>query len=75
MKTKSYKPKKVSIVTLGCSKNTVDSEVILNQLQSGNLNAEHENDKGADTIIINTCGFIENAKQLLQRVKMLTEGS
>jgi ribosomal protein S12 methylthiotransferase len=63
MKTKSYKPKKVAIVTLGCSKNTVDSEVILNQLENGKLNAEHENDKDADTIIINTCGFIENAKQ------------
>jgi ribosomal protein S12 methylthiotransferase len=63
MKTKSYKPKKVAIVTLGCSKNTVDSEVIFNQLKHGRLNAVHEDANGADTIIINTCGFIENAKQ------------
>ena len=63
MKTKSYKPNKVSIVTLGCSKNTVDSEVIQSQLQSGGVHSVHEDSKDADTIIINTCGFIDNAKQ------------
>ncbi|MGB0851334.1 MAG: 30S ribosomal protein S12 methylthiotransferase RimO [Bacteroidia bacterium] len=63
MKTKSYKPNKVSIVTLGCSKNTVDSEVIQAQLENGNVNTVHEDVEGADTIIVNTCGFIDNAKQ------------
>jgi ribosomal protein S12 methylthiotransferase len=63
MKTKTHKPEKVALITLGCSKNTVDSEVIMAQLKGGNIHAEHENDEGADTIIINTCGFIENAKQ------------
>lgn len=63
MKTKDHKPKKVALVTLGCSKNTVDSEVIMGQLKNGNVEAEHENVEGADTIIINTCGFIDNAKQ------------
>lgn len=63
MKTKSYKPNKVSIVTLGCSKNTVDSEVIQAQLQAGDVHTVHEDSKDADTIIINTCGFIDNAKQ------------
>lgn len=63
MRTKHYKPKKVALVTLGCSKNTVDSEVIMAQLQHSKVNAEHENTEGADTIIVNTCGFIDNAKQ------------
>ena len=42
MKTKSFKPKKVSIITLGCSKNTVDSEVIQSQLEHGKVNTVHE---------------------------------
>ncbi|MFT4875883.1 MAG: ribosomal protein S12 methylthiotransferase [Bacteroidia bacterium] len=63
MKTKSHKTNKVSIVTLGCSKNTVDSEVLQSQLANGGIEAVHEDAAGADTIIINTCGFIDNAKQ------------
>ncbi|MDA8930181.1 30S ribosomal protein S12 methylthiotransferase RimO [Bacteroidia bacterium] len=63
MKTKNYKPNKVSIVTLGCSKNTVDSEVLQAQLEAGDVHTVHEDAKDADTIIINTCGFIDNAKQ------------
>jgi|TARA_B110000091_G_scaffold189076_1_gene211337 ribosomal protein S12 methylthiotransferase len=63
MKTKSHKTNKVSIVTLGCSKNTVDSEVLQSQLANGGIEAVHEDATGADTIIINTCGFIDNAKQ------------
>ncbi len=63
MKTKTYKPNKVSIVTLGCSKNTVDSEVLQAQLENGNIQTVHEDTSDADTIIVNTCGFIDNAKQ------------
>lgn len=63
MKTKSHKTNKVSIVTLGCSKNTVDSEVLQSQLANGGIEAVHEDATGADTVIINTCGFIDNAKQ------------
>ena len=63
MKTKSYKPKKVSIVTLRCSKNTVDSEVPQTQLEAEDIETVHEDFKGVDTIIINTCGFIDDAKQ------------
>lgn len=63
MKTKSHKPNKVSIVTLGCSKNTVDSEVLQAQLEAGDIHTVHEDAEDADTIIINTCGFIDNAKQ------------
>lgn len=51
-------------MTLGCAKNIVDSEVILTQLRGNNIDAVHESKKNeANTVIINTCGFIENAKQ------------
>jgi ribosomal protein S12 methylthiotransferase len=53
---------KVSIITLGCAKNTVDSERLLRQLQLNNLDLR-SNPSEADTIIINTCGFIEAAKE------------
>ena len=53
---------KVSVITLGCSKNTVDSERLLRQLQANNLDLRL-NPTEADTIIINTCGFIEAAKE------------
>lgn len=66
LKTKASvkKKNKINIVTLGCSKNLVDSEVLLTQLKANQLNAEHESSKDdANIIIINTCGFIERAKQ------------
>ena len=64
MKTKGIKKDKVNIVTLGCSKNIVDSEVMLTQLRGNEINASHESAKDdANIVIINTCGFIENAKQ------------
>lgn len=64
MKTKARKKEKVNIVTLGCAKNLVDSEVILTQLKGNNIDAVHESKKNdANTVIVNTCGFIENAKQ------------
>lgn len=53
---------KVSVITLGCSKNTVDSERLLRQLQANNLDIR-QNPSEADTVIINTCGFIEAAKE------------
>lgn len=64
MKTKGRKKEKVNIVTLGCAKNLVDSEVILTQLKGNDIDAVHESKKNdATTVIVNTCGFIENAKQ------------
>lgn len=64
MRTKSHKNPKVNVVTLGCSKNTVDSEVLMGQLKANEFNVEHESAKDdADVVIVNTCGFIENAKQ------------
>lgn len=64
MKTKSLKRNKVNVVTLGCSKNIYDSEVLMAQLKANNFSVEHESaDENANIVIINTCGFIENAKQ------------
>ncbi len=64
MKTKSLKKNKVNVVTLGCSKNLVDSEVLMGQLRANAFQVTHESDQDdAQIIIINTCGFIDNAKQ------------
>lgn len=51
----------VNVITLGCSKNLVDSEVLLSQLNAGGVSAVHE--QQASTVVINTCGFIDNAKE------------
>jgi ribosomal protein S12 methylthiotransferase len=64
MKTKTLKKNKVNVVTLGCSKNIFDSEVLMAQLKANNFDVTHESsDMDASVVIINTCGFIENAKQ------------
>lgn len=64
MKTKTLKKNKVNVVTLGCSKNIFDSEVLMGQLKANNFEVEHESTKkDAAILIINTCGFIDNAKQ------------
>jgi ribosomal protein S12 methylthiotransferase len=64
VKTKGIKKTKVNIVTLGCSKNLVDSEVLLTQLRGNGINAVHEStEDDSSVVVINTCGFIDNAKQ------------
>ncbi len=63
MRTKISKPIKVNVVTLGCSKNVVDSEILMGQLQANDFDVEHESSKNAEIVIVNTCGFIDNAKQ------------
>ena len=64
MKTKQKAKDKVNVVTLGCSKNLVDSENIITQLHGNDIKAEHEStEEDANVIIVNTCGFIENAKE------------
>ncbi|MFT5639950.1 MAG: ribosomal protein S12 methylthiotransferase [Cyclobacteriaceae bacterium] len=64
MKTKGLKKDKVNIVTLGCSKNLVDSEVMLTQFKGNEINAVHESmEDDSNIVVINTCGFIDNAKQ------------
>ena len=64
MKVRSLKKDKVNVITLGCSKNLVDSEVLMGQLRGNNIAVAHESDKAdSNIIVINTCGFIDNAKQ------------
>ena len=64
MKTKTLKKNKVNVVTLGCSKNTFDSEVLMAQLKANHFEVEHEAQQDdSEIVIINTCGFIDNAKQ------------
>ncbi|MBS1764931.1 MAG: 30S ribosomal protein S12 methylthiotransferase RimO [Bacteroidetes bacterium] len=63
MRTKISRPIKVNVVTLGCSKNVVDSEILMGQLQANDFDVAHESSKNAEIVIINTCGFIDNAKQ------------
>lgn len=64
MRTKSLKKNKVNVITLGCSKNIYDSEVLMGQLKANKFDVTHESDdENSQIVIINTCGFIDNAKQ------------
>ena len=63
MKTKTLQ-ETVEVITLGCSKNVVDSENIVTQLQGNKVDAYHEGEKDpANVVIVNTCGFIDLAKE------------
>ena len=78
MRTKSLKKNKINVVTLGCSKNVYDSEVLMGQLKANNKDVVHE-DKG-NIVVINTCGFIANAKEesintILDYVQKKQDGS
>jgi ribosomal protein S12 methylthiotransferase len=81
MKARTLKKNKVNVVTLGCSKNIVDSEVLMGQLKANNFNVEHESaNDDHNIVIINTCGFVENAKQesidtILRYVEAKREGA
>lgn len=64
MKTKTLRKNKINVVTLGCSKNIVDSEVMMSQLRAGKYDVTYEStETDAAIVVINTCGFIDNAKQ------------
>ena len=64
MRTKSVKQNKINIITLGCSKNIYDSEILMSQLFANNISVEHESSNDdANIVVVNTCGFIDNAKQ------------
>jgi ribosomal protein S12 methylthiotransferase len=78
MRTKSLKKNKINVVTLGCSKNVYDSEVLMGQLKANNKDVVHE-DEG-NIVVINTCGFIANAKEesintILDYVQKKQDGS
>src|SRR5258706_251867 len=81
MKTKSLTRPKVNVITLGCSKNIYDSEILMGQLKANEFDVAHEKENGAGGIvIINTCGFIDNAKQesidtILRYAKAKKEGT
>lgn len=61
MRTKSRKKNKINVVTLGCSKNLYDSEVLMGQLKANDKEVVHEEE--GNVVVINTCGFIDNAKE------------
>ena len=61
MRTKSLKKNKINVVTLGCSKNVYDSEILMGQLKASGKDVVHEED--GNIVVINTCGFINNAKE------------
>jgi len=81
MKTKSIRSDKVNIITLGCSKNMVDSEVLSGQLLANGIDVTHESTKkGSNIVVVNTCGFIEKAREesvntILEQVAMKKQGS
>jgi ribosomal protein S12 methylthiotransferase len=80
MKTKRLTKDKVNIITLGCSKNMVDSEVLSGQLQANDIDVVHENSKkDHNIVVVNTCGFIDKAKEesvntILQQVELKKKG-
>ncbi len=77
MRTKSRKKNKINVVTLGCSKNVYDSEVLMGQLKANNKEVVHEEE--GNVVVINTCGFIANAKEesvntILEYVNLKEQG-
>ncbi len=77
MRTKTLKKNKINVVTLGCSKNVYDSEVLMGQLKANNKEVVHEEE--GNIVVINTCGFIANAKEesvntILEYVQKKDEG-
>ncbi|MDC8001938.1 30S ribosomal protein S12 methylthiotransferase RimO [Aequorivita todarodis] len=77
MRTKTLKKNKINVVTLGCSKNVYDSEVLMGQLRASNKEVVHEEE--GNIVVINTCGFINNAKEesintILEFVQKKEEG-
>ena len=80
MKTRTLKRDKVNIITLGCSKNMVDSEVLSGQLLANEIDVVHENKtRDHNIVIVNTCGFIEKAKEesintILEQVNLKQKG-
>ena len=80
MKSKTLKKDKVNIITLGCSKNMVDSEVLSGQLLANEIDVVHESGKkDHNIVIVNTCGFIDKAKEesintILDQVELKRRG-
>lgn len=80
LKTKGNRENKVNVITLGCSKNVVDSENLITQLQHNQFDVTHDGDDATGIVIINTCGFIDVAKQesidtILEYAKQKEDGN
>ena len=63
MRSRSRNKNKINVITLGCSKNLYDSEVLMGQLKANNLEVNHEVNNDSNIVVVNTCGFIDNAKE------------
>ncbi|MGY8950187.1 MAG: 30S ribosomal protein S12 methylthiotransferase RimO [Flavobacteriales bacterium] len=64
MRVKSHKKNKINVITLGCSKNLYDSEVLMGQLKANKIEVEHQSEQDdSNIVVVNTCGFIDNAKE------------
>lgn len=80
MKARTLKQDKVNIITLGCSKNLVDSEVLSGQLKANDIAVAHENEKlDHNIVVVNTCGFIDSAKEesintILEQIELKRSG-
>ena len=80
MKARTLKQDKVNIITLGCSKNLVDSEVLSGQLKANEIDVAHENEKlDHNIVVVNTCGFIDSAKEesintILEQIELKRAG-
>jgi len=79
MRAKSRKKNKINVITLGCSKNVYDSEILMGQLKANKLQVEHESETKANIVVVNTCGFIDNAKEesvntILEQIRRKEDG-
>jgi ribosomal protein S12 methylthiotransferase len=80
MKARTLQKDKVNIITLGCSKNLVDSEVLSGQLSANDISVAHENKKlDHNIVVVNTCGFIDKAKEesintILEQIELKQKG-
>ena len=79
MKVRTLRKDKVNVITLGCSKNLVDSEDLITQLQANDYEVKHDSNDDANIVIVNTCGFIDLAKEesvntILQYADVKREG-
>ena len=80
MRTKSIKKNKINVITLGCSKNIYDSEILMGQLAANDIAVEHESEENdSNIIVVNTCGFIDNAKEesvntILEQARRKSDG-
>jgi ribosomal protein S12 methylthiotransferase len=80
VRTKSIKKNKINVITLGCSKNIYDSEILMGQLAANDIAVEHESEENdSNIIVVNTCGFIDNAKEesvntILEQARRKSDG-